>query len=72
LRHFTTPNYTTDIVPIEHQLGTQRLASPIELDPPDEELLNLGSALEEALHTALSQEGSQRRASPVKPEEELS
>jgi len=42
----------------------------MELDPPDEELLNLGSALEEVLNTALSQEGSQWTASPVIPEEE--
>jgi len=70
LRHFATPNDTTDIDPIEDDSPTQRLASPIELDPPDEGSLDLGSALEEALNTALSQEGSQRTASPVTPDEE--
>jgi len=70
LRHFAKPNDNTDIDPIEDDSPTQRLASPIELDPPDEGTLNLGSALEEALNTALSREGSQRTASPVTPEEE--
>jgi len=70
LRYFATPNDTTDIDPIEDESPTQGLASPIELDPPDEGSLDLGSALEEALNTALSQEGSQRTASPVTPEEE--
>jgi len=70
LRRFATPNDTTDIDPIEDELPTQGLASPIELDPPDEGSLDLGSALEEALNTALSHEGSQRTASPVTPEEE--
>jgi len=70
LRHFATPNDNTDIDPIEDDSPTQRLASPIELDLPDEGSLNLGSALEEALNTALSREGSQRTASPVTPEEE--
>jgi len=70
LRPFATPNDTTDIDPIEDESPIQGLASPIELDPPDEGSLNLGSALEEALNTALSHEGSQRTASPVTPEEE--
>ena len=70
MRHFATPKDTTDINPIEDDSPTQGLASPIELDPPDEESLNLGSPLEEALNTALSQEGSQRTASLVTPEEE--
>jgi len=70
LRLFATPNDTTDIDPTEDESSTQRLASPIELDLPDEGSLNLGSALEEALNTALSREGSQRTASPVIPEEE--
>ena len=68
--HFARPNDNTDIDPIEDDSPIQRLASPIELDPPDEGTLNLGSALEEALNTALSREGSQRTASPVTPEEE--
>jgi len=59
-----------DIDPIEDESPTQGLASPIELDPPDEGSLDLGSALEEALNTALSHKGSQRTASPVTPEEE--
>jgi len=70
LRQFATPNDTTDIDPIEDETPTQGLASPIELDPPDEGSLDLGSALEEALNTALSHEGSPRRASPVTPEGE--
>jgi len=70
LRHFASPNENTDIDPIQDDLPTQRLASPIELDPPDEGSLNLGSALEEAHNTALSREGSQRTASPVTQEEE--
>jgi len=69
LRLFATPNDTTDIDPIEDESPTQGLASPIKLDPPDEGSLDLGSALEEALNTALSHEGSQRTASPVTPEE---
>jgi len=70
LRPFATPNDTTDIDPIEDESPTPELASPIALDPPDEGSLALGSALEEALNTALSHEGSQRTASPVTPEEE--
>ena len=70
MRLFATPNDTTDIDPTEDESPTQGLASPIELDPPDEESLDLGSALEEALNNALSHEGSQRTASPVTPEEE--
>jgi len=70
LRHFATPNDTTDIDPIEDESPTEGLASPIELDPPEEGSLDLGSALEEALNTALSHEGSQRTTSPVTPEEE--
>jgi len=56
--------------PTEDESPTQGLASPIELDPPDEGPLNLGSALEQALNTAISHEGSQRAASPVTREEE--
>jgi len=67
---FATPTDTTDIDSPEDESPTQRLASPIELDPPDEGSLNLDSALEEALNTALSREGSQRTASPVTPEGE--
>jgi len=63
------PTNTTHIDPIGDESPTQGLASPIELDPPDEGALDLGSALEEALNTALSHEGSQRTASPVTPEE---
>jgi len=59
-----------DIDPTEDESSTQGLALPIDLDPPDEGSLNLGSALAEALNTALSREGSQRTASPVTPEEE--
>ena len=70
MRPFPTPNDNTDIDPIEDESPTQRLASPIELDPPHEGSLNLGSALEEALNTAVSRERSQRTASPVTPEEE--
>jgi len=70
LRLFATPNDTTDIDPIEDESPTQGLASLIELDPPQEGSLDLGSALEEALNTALSHEGSQGTASPVTPEEE--
>jgi len=70
LRPFATPNDTTNFDPIEDESPTQGLASPIELDPPDEGSLDLGSAVEEALNTALSHEGSQRTASPVTPEEE--
>ena len=70
MRLFATPNDTTDIDPIEDELPTQTLASPIELDLPDEGSLDLGSALEEALNIALSHEGSQRTASLVTPEEE--
>jgi len=70
LRLFATPNDTTDIDPIEDESPTQGLASPIELDTPDKGSLDLGLALEEALNTALSHEGSQRTASPVTPEEE--
>jgi len=70
LRLFATPNDTMDIDPIEDESPTQGLASPIELDPLDEGSLDLGSALEEALNTALSHGGSQRTASPVTPEEE--
>ena len=69
MRHFATPNDTTDIDPTEAESSTQGLASPIELDPPDEGALDLGSALEEAINTALSHEGSQRTSSPVIPEE---
>jgi len=69
-RHFATSNDTADIDAIEDELTTQGLASPIELDPPDEGSLDLGSALEEALNPALSYEASQRAASPVTPEEE--
>jgi len=46
------------------------LALPIELDLPDEESLDLGSALEEALNPTLSHEASQRTTSLVTPEEE--
>jgi len=70
LRLFATPNDNTDIDPIEDDSPTQRLASSIELDPPDKGSLDLGSALAEALNTTLSREGSQRTASPVTPEEE--
>ena len=38
MRSFATPNDTTDIDPIEDDLPTSRLASPIELDRPDEGL----------------------------------
>ena len=68
--HFARPNDNTDIDPIEDYSPTGRLALPIELDPPEAGILDLGSALEEALNTALSQEGSPRTASPVTPEEE--
>ena len=70
MRPFATPNTNTDIDPTEDDSPTQRLVLPIELDPPDKGALDRGSALEEALNTALSQEGSQRTASPVTPEEE--
>ena len=70
MRLFGTPNDTTDIDPIEDESSTQGLASQIELDPPDEGSLDLGSALEEALNTGLYHEGSQRTASPVTLEEE--
>ena len=70
MRLFATANDTTDIDPTENESATQGFASPIELDPADEGPLDLGSALEEALNTALSHGGSQRTASPVKPEEE--
>jgi len=70
LRPFARPNDTTDIDPTEDESSTQGLASPIELDQPDEGALDLGSALEEALNTALSHEGSQRTPSPVTTEEE--
>jgi len=70
LRLFARPNDTTDIDPTEDESSTQGLASPIELDPPEEGSLNLGSALAEALNTSLSREGSQRTASLVTPEEE--
>ena len=70
MRPFATPHHTTDIDPTEDESSTQGLASPIELDPPDEGSLDLGSALEEGLNTALSHEGSQRTTSPVTPEEE--
>jgi len=70
LRLFATPNDTTDIDPTEDESSTQGLASPIELDPPEEGSLKLGSASAEALNTALSREGSQRTASPVTSEEE--
>jgi len=67
---FVTPNDSTDIDPTEDESPTQGLASPIELDPPDKASHDLGSALEEALHTALSPEGYPRTASPVTPEPE--
>ena len=70
MRLFATPNDTTDIDPTEDESSTQGLASPIELDPPEEGSLKLGSASAEALNTALSREGSQRTASPVTSEEE--
>ena len=70
MRLFATPNDTTDINPIEDESPTQGLPSPIELDPPEAGSQDLGSALEEALITALSHERSQRTAIPVTPEEE--
>jgi len=56
---------------MEDESPTQGLASPIELDPEDEGSLDLGSALEEALNTALSHSGSQTTARLVTSKEEL-
>ena len=53
-----------------HESPIQGLASPIQLDSPDEGSLDLGTTLEQALNTALSHEGSESTASAVTPKDE--